>query len=116
MAGEAQEAGASGGLGALLGHPYDPAFCREVRRQSFDQRSKARIDKKEPVFGVIDYVHDLVIEQPWIDRVANRADPRDRVIELEMAEGVPGEGPDAVAGPGCQLQQRPRESVGAPLG
>src|SRR5205085_12140483 len=70
----------------------------------------------QSIFGVIGYVEDLVVEQPRIDRVADRADPRDAVIELEMAEGIPGECPDAVARSDPELQQRPREPFGAPLG
>ena len=87
-----------------------------MRRQPLDQRDKARIDKEQPVRGVIDYVDDLVFEQPRVDRVADRADARDRVIELEMAKGVPGECPDAVAGSDPQPQQRASEPLGSALG
>src|SRR5438552_15026605 len=116
MAGEAGKAEAGCGLGALLSHPYDPAFRRQVWCQAFDERSKGCVDKEQPVFGMIDYVEDLLIEQPRVDRVADRADARNCVIELEMAEGIPGECPDAVAGSDPELQQRPREPFGAPLG
>ena len=116
MTGEAGKAEAGCGPGALLSHPYDPAFRRQVWCQAFDERGKGCVGKEQPLFGVIDYVDDLLIEQPRVDRVADRADPRDRVIELEMAEGIPGECPDAVAGSDPELQQRPREPFGAPLG
>ena len=43
-------------------------------------------------------VNDLVIEQSGIDRVADRTDARDAVIELEMTIGVPGESADPVPG------------------
>src|SRR5207245_10879559 len=86
------------------------------RRQPLDQRDKARIDKEQPVRGVIDYVDDLVFEQPRVDRVADRADARDPVIELEMAKGVPGECPDAVAGSDPQPQQRASEPLRSALG
>src|SRR5438046_5273381 len=116
MAGVEGEAGAGCGLRALLGRPYDPAFCRQTRCEPLDQRGKTHIDKEQPVSGVIDYVDDLVIEEPWVDRVADCSDPRGRVVEFEMAEGVPGECSDAVAGSDPELQQRPREPFGAPLG
>src|ERR1700730_15552906 len=69
---EARKAGC--GLRAFRGHPYDSAFCREMRRQPLDERDKARIDEEQPVRGMIDYVDDLFIEQPRVDRVADRAD------------------------------------------
>src|SRR5580704_16221439 len=97
MARMEREGGVGCGLGALLGHPDDPAFRRQTRRQPLDQWGKAHIGKEQPVFGVIDYIDELVIEQPRVDRVADGADPRDRVIELEMAKRVPGEGSGAVA-------------------
>jgi len=45
-----------------------------MRRQPLDERDKARIDEEQPVRGMIDYVGDLFIEQPRVDRVADRAD------------------------------------------
>ena len=114
VTGEAREAGR--GLGALFGHQYDPALRRELRRQPLDQRDKARIDEKQPVRGMIDDVDDLFIEEPRVDRVADCADAGDRVIKLEMAKGVPGERPDAVAGLDSQPQQRAGEPFGSALG
>jgi hypothetical protein len=96
VAGKARDARC--GLGAFLGHPYNPAACRQMRCQPLYQRSEARIDKEQPICRVVDYVDDLVIEQPGVDRMADRADPGDRVIEFEMAERIPGESADAVAG------------------
>src|SRR5690242_4372480 len=77
-------------LATFFGHPHDPALGREMRREPLDQWSEARIEKQQPVRGVIDYVDDLVVEQPRVDRMADRADARDRVIEFEMAKCVPG--------------------------
>ena len=42
--------------------------------------------------------------------------PEIAVIELEMAEGVPGERPDAVAGLDAEPQQRAGEAAGVALG
>jgi hypothetical protein len=64
-----------------------------MRCQPLYQRSEARIDKEQPICRVVDYVDDLVIEQPGVDRMADRADPGDRVIEFEMAERIPARVP-----------------------
>ena len=41
---------------------------------------------------MVDNVHDLVIEQPRVDHMTDRTDARDAVIQLEIAEGIPGKG------------------------
>src|SRR5215471_8224235 len=88
---------AGGRLGALRRHQHNPAVLRKLRSQPLDQRDEAGVDEEKPVAGVIDDVDDLVVEQPGIDRMANRADTGDAVIELEVAKGVPGERADPVA-------------------
>src|SRR5205807_2742921 len=68
-----------------------------MRRQPLDQRDKARIDKEQPVCGVIDNVENLLIKKSRVDRVADCSDARERVIEFEVAKSIPGESADSVA-------------------
>jgi hypothetical protein len=68
----------------------------EVPPQPLDQRGEGRVDEQDPVLGVADDVHDLLVEQPRIHGVDDRTHARDREIELVVAVGVPGERADAV--------------------
>src|SRR6516162_11012018 len=113
----ARELGEAGRrLGALLGHQHDAAVLRKLRRQPLDQGDEAGIDEEKPVAGVVDDIDDLVIEQPGIDRMADRADTGDRVIELEVAESIPGKRPDPVARFDPEQRQCPGQLFGATLG
>ena len=94
----------------------DPAIRRQLRPQPLDQRDKARLDKQQPVLCVIDDIDDLLVEQARVDRVAHRADAGDAVIQLEMAEIVPRQGADPVAGSDPEPQQRLRQTPRAALG
>ena len=62
-----------------------------------DQRHEGGVEEEELVLGVIDDVDQLLGREPRVDRVAHGPDAGDRVIELEMAVAVPGEGRDPVA-------------------
>src|SRR4051812_16836028 len=99
---------------------HEPAIRRQLRPQALDQRNKARFDKEQPVLGVVDDVDDLLVEEARVDRVAHRADAGDPVIQLEMAEIVPRQGADPVAGSDPEPQQRlcetPRAALGLPVG
>src|SRR5690606_18341466 len=66
-------------------------------------------EEQPAILGMIDDVHDLIFEQPRIDRVAHEAGAGDAVIDLEMAEVVPGERRDPVAPPYPRLAERVRE-------
>ena len=92
-----QVRGATCRLAALFGQPHNPARRREMRRQALDQRGKARIHKEQAVRGMIDDVNDLLVEEPRVDRVADRTNARDCVIKFEVAKPVPREGRDPVA-------------------
>ena len=89
------------------------AIRRQLWHQALDQRDEAGLDKQHPVLRMVDDVDDLFIEQARIDRVAHRADPRDAVIELEMAIIVPGEGADPVAGADAEPHQGARQPARA---
>ena len=75
----------------LVGHQDYPAIRRQARSQPLEQREKGRVDEQKPVCGMVYDVHDLLIEQPRVDRVTNGANARDAVIKLEMAEGIPAQ-------------------------
>src|SRR5215472_3228713 len=92
-----------------LAQQYEAAALGKLRRQALDQRNKGRVDKEEAVGGMVDDVDDLVIKQPRVDRVTNRTDARDAVIQLQVAEGIPGEGAYPVAGFDPEPQQGPGE-------
>ncbi len=83
-----------------------------MRRELFGERHESGIEKQHAVRRVIDDVADLVLEQPRIDGVANRADAGDPVIELEMPISVPGERRDAVA----DAHAEPLERLAEPFG
>ena len=90
-----------------------PAFhFGAVRSQLLDQGQKRQIKEQEPVFGVVDDVDELLGEQARVDGVADRAAPRNAVVQLQVAVGVPGQGPDSVAGLDAQL----REGIGQLFG
>ena len=57
----------------------------------FQQRHEGEIDDHHAVFGMIDDPHDLLGEQPRIDRVVDRADADDAVPGFQMPCGVPGQ-------------------------
>ena len=65
---------------------------------------------------MVDDVDDLLVEQPRVDRVTDSTDARDAVIQLEMAEGVPSQSADPVAGLDPEPQQRASEPLRAALG
>jgi len=74
-----------------------------MRREFLGQRQKPRIEKQHPVGGVIDDIADLLLEQPRVDGVADRADPGNAVVELEVPISVPGERRDAIADAHAEL-------------
>ena len=65
---------------------------------------------------MVDDIDDLLVEQARVDRVAHRADAGDAVIQLEMAEIVPRQRADPVAGSDPEPQQRLRQTPRAALG
>ena len=66
-------------------------------------------NKDFEVVGVGDDVGDLIGVQARVDGVADRADARDAVVDLQMAVGVPGQRADPLAVAHAQPAQRVRE-------
>ncbi len=81
----------------IVGQDEDALERPQLRRQALDQRQEHRVGEQIAVLGVIDDVGDLVREQAGVDRVADRPDARDAVVELEVPVVVPGERRDPVA-------------------
>src|SRR6516165_1717253 len=88
---------------------HDAAVPGELWCQPLDKRNEARVYKEEAVRRMVHNVHDLVIEQPRVDGVTDGAYTRDAVIQLEMPEGIPGEGAYSVTGLDPEPQQRAGE-------
>ena len=88
----------------IVGEDEDALEAPELRREALEQRQEHRVGEQIAVLGVIDDVGDLVREQARVDRVADRADARDAVVELEMAMVVPGKGRDPVAHADLELR------------
>ena len=87
--------------------------ARARGRELFDQRREREIEEHDLVVGVVDDVDELVVEEPRIDRVDDRAHPRDGIVELEMPIAVPRQRADPVARLHPQPPQRARQPAGA---
>ena len=86
---EAERIGQARGHVRAIGH-HDDALQGLARRcQFFNQWHERQVDEQEFVFRVIEDVADLVLEQPRVDRMHDRAAPGRRKVELEVAEPVP---------------------------
>jgi hypothetical protein len=62
-----------------------------------DQRGHIRFGEQDFVAGMVDDVGNVFHGEAGVDGIADRAEAADGVVEFDMAEGVPGEGGDAVA-------------------
>ncbi len=62
-----------------------------MRQRRFEHRQERRLDKDHRVLGVIKHPGDLPRRQSGIDRVADRADSRCGVEDLEVSMRAPGE-------------------------
>ena len=58
-------------------------------------------------------VTQVVLEQPDVQRVQHGPQARHRQVELEMAQRVPAEGRDAIAGLDAEVAERAREPARA---
>ena len=72
-----------------------------------------RIEEDDPVLGVIDDVAEVLLEQADVERVEHRAHRGHGEVQLEVAEGVPAERGDPVAGADAELVQRRGETARA---
>jgi hypothetical protein len=89
-----------------VGHQDEMPDGLHLRRQLLDQRQEGQVEEQDLVRRVIENVDQLVDEEPRIDRVADRAYARDRVVELDVPVAVPGQCRDPVAEADFELSQR----------
>src|SRR3984957_10821303 len=63
----------------------------------FQDRHEGDVGHHHAILRMVDDPGDLLGKQPWIDGMADRADPHDAVPCFEMAPGIPGDGGHAIA-------------------
>ncbi len=81
----------------LIGHDDEALDVGNLVGDRLQQGHEHRVDTDEAVFGMVDDVHDLLGEQPRIDRMTHVSAAADAVVNLEVAVVIPGERCDAVA-------------------
>ena len=86
---------------------------RPLRLHSLDQRREGAIIKEDAVLRVIDDILELVVEQPWIERVENAAHADDPEPSDEMAVMVHRHGRHAVAWFHAKPFERLRQTPGS---
>ena len=99
-------------LSVIATQPRTPLQCGAMPSTSF---RKVRSKNTYWSCGVIDDVGDLLREQARIDGVTDGAAARDGVVDLEVAEAVPGERADAVGRSHPERAQRVGELARAPV-
>jgi hypothetical protein len=72
----------------------------------FDHRQEGGIHEQDPVFGMIEYINQLICEQARIDGVANGTDAHDPVPGFHVPVCIPRHGSHAVTGRNTFLVQR----------
>ena len=88
----------------------------KLLNQTLHQRHEGQVDKQHPVFGMLEDVRDLRLEQPRVDGVDHRPHAGDGEVELVVAVAVPGQRADPVTRTNAQPLQYPGQPAGAPLG
>ena len=92
-------------------HDDRPHGIGDLRREALQQRDEARLDEENAVVGVVDDIGELLEIKARVDGVANGADPRYRIVDLEMTPRVPGQGADRIAEADAEFAER----IGEPL-
>ena len=111
---ETERAG-QGGLRhvGLVGHDDEVLDRLELACELLDQGHEGEVEHQHPVLAVVDDIDDLRREQARVDGVADRPRAGGRVVDLEMAPGVPGERADPVGGSDAEALKRVGEPPGA---
>ena len=86
-------------------HRHPAAHALALRRDLLDQREEGQVETDVLVLGVVDDVDDLLGEQARVDGMAHRTHAGHRVVDLEMAEPVPGQGADTIRRPHAERGQ-----------
>ena len=98
-----------------VGHHHDALELRGGGGELLGDRQKVEVDEQEAVGRVVDDVFQLIREEAGIDGVADRTHARHGEIDLVVTVGVPGEGPDPVAGLHAECRERIRQLLHAPM-
>ena len=85
--------------------------ARQLGRELRQHGDERAVHDDDLVFGVVHDVHELVGEEPDVERVEHAAHARDREVGLEVLLGVPREGGDPITGVHAQAAQRGGEPV-----
>ena len=64
---------------------------RQRRGDPLDERQEGQVEEEDPILGMVDDVGDLLLAQPGIDRVVDRAEASDSVPRLQVPPRVPGQ-------------------------
>ena len=76
------------------------------------RRRQRGVEEDQAVVRVLDDVAEVLLEQPDVERVEHGARARHREVELQVAERVPGEARDPIAGPHSQPGERAGQAPG----
>ncbi len=112
-------AGGEGDVRHVLGgaeddHRFDE--MGDMGGEFFDERGHVRLGEQDFIAGMVDDVGDVLDREAGVDGVGDRAEAADGVVELDMAEGVPGQGGDTVARFDAETGQDAHELAGADFG
>ena len=99
-------------LSVIATQPRTPLQCGAM---PLDQLEEGQVEEHVLVLGMIDDVADLLGEQARIDGVTHGAAARGGVVDLEMAEAVPGQRADAIRRPHPERAERVGELARAPV-
>ena len=98
-----------------IGHRHPALDALARRGELLGERRERQVEEDVAVFRVVDDEHQLLGKKPRIDGVDHGAHSGDAVVELEVAEAVPGERADALALSHAQPRERLGEALRAPV-
>ena len=97
----------------LVGHEDPALHAGALVGDGLGQRHEGEVDEDVAILRMVDDVDDLLGEKARIDGMGYGAHAGHRVIGLQVAEAVPGQGGDPVVHPDAQGSQRVRQLAGA---
>jgi hypothetical protein len=96
-----------------IGHRDEALDGLQPRGELLDQRRERDVEEDVRILGVVRDVGDLIRKEPWIDRMDDRSDAGDCVVDLEVPVAVPGERRDTIVHLDAERLQRFCELPGA---
>ena len=100
--------GEGGGEVSVTGHDDEVLHRLQFGNQRLQYGDEVWVDEDDLVFGMVDYVDQVLGEQPDVYRVEHRTHGWRGEIDLQMPVGVPGECPHPVSG----AHSQPCEGMG----